>query len=71
MSEKILAPMPGRIISIVVNEGEKVLEDSLILVLEAMKMENEIFCQTDATVKEILVKEGDTVKAGDVMVVME
>jgi len=71
MSEKIIAPMPGRIVSIAVNEGDKVSEESLILVLEAMKMENEIFCSDAGSVMQILVKAGDAVNAGDVMVVME
>lgn len=71
MSEKIIAPMPGRIVSIAVKKGEKVTEDSLILVLEAMKMENNIFCSEDGTIKDVFVKEGDTVNTADVMVVLE
>lgn len=71
MSEKIVASMPGRIVSVAVKEGEAVTEDSLILILEAMKMENEIFCQDDGTIAKISVKAGDTVKTGDVMVLIE
>lgn len=71
MSEKITAPLPGKITSIVVKEGEKVSEDSLILVLEAMKMENHIFCAGSGTIKEILVKIGDAVNVGKLMVVIE
>lgn len=71
MSERIIAPLPGRILSIAVKKGEKVSEDSLILVLEAMKMENHIFCSDEGTIKDILKKEGDTVNTGDVMVLIE
>lgn len=71
MSEKILASLPGRIASIAVKEGEKVSADSLILVIEAMKMENEIFCEHGGSVRQILVKAGDTVNVGDVVVVLE
>lgn len=71
MSEKIIAPMPGRVLSIAVKKGEKVTEDSLILILEAMKMENNIYCAEAGTITEILVKEGDTVNTNDVLVVIE
>lgn len=68
--EIIAAPMPGKIVSIRIKTGQKVEKGDLILTLEAMKMENEIFCGKDGTVKEIHVEEGANVNAGDVMVVI-
>ncbi|KUO70533.1 MAG: hypothetical protein APF81_23500 [Desulfosporosinus sp. BRH_c37] len=61
----IKAPMAGKIITVLVQEGEKVELNQPVLVLEAMKMENDIVAQQDGTVKNILVKEGQMVKAGE------
>lgn len=68
--EVITAPMPGKILSIAVKKGQEVKEGDLILVLEAMKMENEIFCGRGGTVKEIPVNEGATVNTGDTMAIV-
>lgn len=69
--EKILAPIPGKITAIAVKEGQAVKAGQLIVTLEAMKMQNEIFCGDAGTVKEILVKEGDKIAANQVMVSIE
>lgn len=69
-AETVCAPMPGKIMSIKVKAGQAVNEGDLILTLEAMKMENEIFCSASGTVKEIRVNEGAAVNAGDVLVVI-
>ena len=69
-SEVISAPMPGKVLSIKVKVGQAVKEGDLILVLEAMKMENEIFCGASGTVKEIRTSEGAAVNPGDVLVVI-
>ncbi len=69
-AETIVAPMPGKIISIKVAAGQAVKEGDLILTLEAMKMENEIFAGATGTVKEIRVSEGAAVNPGDVLVVI-
>lgn len=69
-AESICAPMPGKIMSIKVKPGQAVKEGDLILTLEAMKMENEIFCHASGTVKEIRVNEGAAVNPGDVLVVI-
>ena len=61
MSTEILAPMPGTIVNILVNEGEEVLEYQEVLMLEAMKMENPIPTPRAGKVKSIDVAEGDTV----------
>ncbi len=69
-SESVTAPMPGKVMSIKVTTGQAVTAGDLILVLEAMKMENEIFCGASGTVKEIRVNEGAAVNPGDVLVVI-
>jgi len=71
MSEEILAPMPGKIIEILVNVGDEVKEDDELLILEAMKMENPICAPVDGTVKEIKVKEKDLVEVDQLLVVIE
>jgi len=63
-------PMPGRIVSIKVKKGDSVKIGSPILVLEAMKMQNEIASNMDGVVREIRVSEGDLVESGDVLVVI-
>ena len=68
--EVIVAPMPGKIFSIVAKPGQAVQEGDLILVLEAMKMENEIFCGRAGTVKEIRVTEGANVNTGDTLAII-
>ena len=67
MAEEVTAYMPGRVASILVAEGDEVKEGQGILVLEAMKMENEIQAPHDAKVSRIAVEEGETVEAGAVL----
>ena len=67
----ITAPMPGKIISVKAKVGDKVSPDTLICVLEAMKMENEILSGVGGTVKEIKVKPGETVEGGKTLVLVE
>ena len=64
----VTAPMPGKILRILVKEGEQVKTGQGLLVLEAMKMENEIPAPKDGVVKKILVKEGDTVDTGQPLI---
>lgn len=65
---RILAPMPGKILGISVKEGEKIELGRVVLVLEAMKMENEISSTVEGKVSAIKVKVGDSVNTGDVMI---
>ncbi len=65
------SPMPGTILSISVAEGDQVSNGDVLLVLEAMKMENEITSEVDGTVASINVKNGAAVDAGEVLVVIE
>ena len=69
-AETIVAPMPGKIMSIKVRAGQAVKPGDLILTLEAMKMENEIFCGAAGTVKDIRTSEGAAVNPGDVLIVI-
>lgn len=64
---KISAPMPGKVLSIKVSAGEKVTKGQIIMILEAMKMENEIVASQDGTVASIDVNEGASVEAGAVL----
>ncbi len=67
---KVSSPIAGQITSINASVGDEVSEDTVVLVLEAMKMENDIFAETAGTIKEILVKQGDTVAEGDPLFVI-
>ncbi|MFY9630379.1 MAG: acetyl-CoA carboxylase biotin carboxylase subunit [Candidatus Cybelea sp.] len=60
----VVAPMPGKIVKVAVSDGERVEEHALLVVLEAMKMEHRIAASAGATVKSVLVKEGQIVTAG-------
>jgi biotin carboxyl carrier protein len=64
----VTAPMPGKVLRILVREGDEVKAGQGLLVLEAMKMENEIPSPRDGVVKKILVKEGDTVDTGQPLI---
>ena len=68
--EAVTAPMPGNILKVNVTAGQAVKEGDLLLVLEAMKMENEIFAPKDGTVAQVLVSKGSTVDTGATMVVL-
>lgn len=67
-SSLVKAPLPGLIIDVMVREGEKVKAGQNIVVMEAMKMENQIQATTDGTVKKIFIKKGDNVAEGNAMV---
>jgi biotin carboxyl carrier protein len=67
----VLAPMPGKVLSLRVHEGERVAGGAVLLILEAMKMMNEIKAPFEGIVKRISVAAGQAVTNGDVMVVIE
>ena len=69
-SGNVEVPMQGTIVKVLVEVGQEVTEGQAVVVLEAMKMENQIAAEKAGTVKEIKVKAGDTVGAGDVVVVI-
>lgn len=63
--------MPGKIVRILVSEGDTVQKGDGVIVVEAMKMQNEMKAPKDGVVSEIKVAESDTVSAGDILVVIE
>lgn len=65
---ELVSPMPGLVVSVSVSIGDAVTEGSRLLVLEAMKMENEIKCQAACLITAILVKPGDAVQKGQVLI---
>jgi len=67
----IKAPMQGSVIRIPIKVGDKIEKGSVVVVLEAMKMENEIESSVSGVVKTVKVSEGDTVTAGDILVVVD
>lgn len=69
--EKMEAPMTGKIVDVPVKVGDKVNEGDTIAVLESMKMENPLMSPVKGTVKELKVSKGQTVKAEEVIAVIE
>jgi biotin carboxyl carrier protein len=67
----IEAPMPGRVVKCLVREGDAVSAGQGVIVVEAMKMENELRSAIDGTVRAIAVAEGDGVEAGALLVTIE
>ena len=67
-SEDIVAPMPGVIIDIKVKKGDVVSEGQVVAILEAMKMETEIFASSTGTVVEISIEKGAQVNLGDIII---
>ncbi len=65
--EKVTAPMPGTILDVKVSQGASVSKGDVIMVLEAMKMENDIVAPCDGSVTSIVVKKGDSVQSGDTL----
>jgi biotin carboxyl carrier protein len=68
--QQILAPMPGKVVRVLVQQGEKVEAGRGLLVVEAMKMQNEIRSPKTGTVEKLLVTEGQAVNAGEVIAVV-
>jgi len=64
----VSSPMPGKVVSIKVNLGDRVKRGDVLLTVEAMKMENEIHSPIDGTVSEIFVKVGDSVNPDECLV---
>jgi biotin carboxyl carrier protein len=68
--QQIVAPMPGKVVRLLVKEGDRVEAGQGLLVVEAMKMQNEIRSPKGGTVERVLAKEGQAVNAGDVLCVV-
>jgi biotin carboxyl carrier protein len=67
----VAAPMPGKVVKLLVKPGDAVKAGDGVIVVEAMKMENELKASAPGTVKEVRVAEGKAVGAGEVLVVIE
>ena len=68
--DAVTAPMPGNILKVNVTNGQAVKAGTVLVVLEAMKMENEIMAPKDGTVTQVLVSKGSTVDTGAPLVVI-
>jgi len=69
--QRVKAPMPGKIVRVLVNEQDEVRAGQGIIVMEAMKMQNEMKSPKDGKVQKILTAEGSTVNAGDTLAIVE
>ncbi|BES63907.1 biotin/lipoyl-binding protein [Gottschalkiaceae bacterium SANA] len=64
-SEQLLAPLPGKIFDVMVSTGAKVKKGDLLLIIEAMKLENEIFAPRDGVIKKLNKNKGESVASGE------
>jgi biotin carboxyl carrier protein len=69
--QKLTAPMPGKVVRILVTVGDEVIAGQGIIVMEAMKMQNEMKSPKDGRVQKILTSKGSTVNPGDTLAVIE
>ena len=69
--EKVTAPMPGTILDVKVNVGDTVTKGQAIMVLEAMKMENDIVAPCDGKIASVTVKKGDQVNSADTLATVQ
>ncbi len=67
----ISSPMPGKVVKILVNEGDNVPAGTTVVIVSAMKMESEYKVKQDRLIKEIRVKEGDTIEANQALIIVE
>ncbi len=68
---RVIAPLPGNILQVLVKEGDSVKKDDKLLIYEAMKMENKLLAEKDGVVKSIKVGPGDSVLQDDVLIELE
>ena len=69
--QKLLAPMPGKVVRVIAAEGATIEAGQGVLVVEAMKMQNELKAIKTGTVQKIMVAEGANVNAGDMLAIIE
>ncbi|GAA0179639.1 biotin/lipoyl-binding protein [Clostridium sediminicola] len=70
-SEDILAPLSGNILGIEVKNGQHVRAGEVLLILEAMKLENEVVAPKDGIIENIIIQKGTSVNVGDRLIVMK
>jgi len=68
--QRIVAPMPGKVVRVLGKSGDAVVHRQPVVVIEAMKMENELRALRDGTVAEVLVQEGQSVEAGTLLAII-
>lgn len=68
---KIVSPMPGKVVAIPVQVGDKVKAGDTVIVIEAMKMQSNYKVNSDCIIKEILVKEGDTINNDQELILLD
>ena len=69
--EQVTSPMPGTILDVKVSQGAAVKKGDVLMILEAMKMENEIMCPSDGTVASVNASKGATVESGTLLCVIQ
>jgi biotin carboxyl carrier protein len=69
--KKLIAPMPGKVVRVLASVGSEIEAGAGLLVVEAMKMQNEIKSPKKGTIQKILVSEGTAVNAGDILAIVE
>lgn len=69
--ETIGAPLPGKVLSVNVSQGDSISEGNEVCILEAMKMEIPVLATVSGTIKEVPVSKGQAVKSGETIVVIE
>ncbi len=69
--QRVSVPMPGKVIAVLVSEGDQVERGQGLVIVEAMKMENEVRSPINGEVKEVKVKAGDSLEAGATLLVVE
>lgn len=70
-NDKIAAPMPGKVVKIAVQKGDRLAAGDIAIVLETMKMQSNYKVTADCIVKEVLVNEGDAVSANQVLITLD
>jgi biotin carboxyl carrier protein len=69
--QEVTVPMAGKVIAVLVSEGDRVDKDQGLVIVEAMKMENEVRSPIAAEIKEVRIKAGQSVEAGETLMVVE
>ena len=69
--DQITAPMPGKVVKIMARKGDQLAAGDIVLVIEAMKMQSNFKVSADCTVESVLVQEGESVNAGQVLVKLQ
>ena len=70
-AQTLASAMPGRVVKVLVSAGDRVVARQALVVVEAMKMENELRAPADAVVREVRIVEGASVEAGAILIVLE